>query len=209
MVIGNAIPQFKQPADLNSEKSVHKIVTVGRLVYSHKRPHLLIDAFAKVAKDFPQWNLEFWGASDGKAYYEELKLKIKKHGLQDRIFLRGTTQNVPDVLRQCDIFAMPSAYEGFSLSLGEAMSMGLPVIAYKSCRSIAAIVTDNVHGFLCEDGIEDFAAKLHILMGNKELRIKMGKEGRKLMRNYSPKVIWDTWETLMNRVVQQKNEKGV
>ena len=47
------------------------------------------------------------------------------------------------------------------------------------------------------------------LMGNKELRIKMGKEGRKLMRNYSPKVIWDTWETLMNRVVQQKNEKGV
>lgn len=89
------------------------------------------------------------------------------------------------------------------------MSMGLPVIAYKSCRSIAAIVTDNVHGFLCEDGIEDFAAKLHILMGNKELRIKMGKEGRKLMRNYSPKVIWDTWETLMNRVVQQKNEKGV
>lgn len=66
VVIGNAIPQYEEQADLSVEKDTYKIVFTGRLVKGHKRPHLLIEAFAGLAKDFPNWTVELWGESMGK-----------------------------------------------------------------------------------------------------------------------------------------------
>lgn len=77
VVIGNAIPQYDVQADLSAQKDTYKILFVGRLSKNHKRPHLLIEAFAGLADEFPNWNVELWGAEDGKAYYKELQLLIK------------------------------------------------------------------------------------------------------------------------------------
>lgn len=62
ITIGNAIPQFDFQADLSAEKEVYKIVFVGRLAKGHKQPHLLIEAFAKLASKYPNWQVELWGA---------------------------------------------------------------------------------------------------------------------------------------------------
>ena len=61
--------------------------------------------------------------------------------------MKGSTNDVPDVLRQGDIFAFPSAYEGFGLSLAEAMSMGLPAVGYKSCSAVNELIVDGKNGF--------------------------------------------------------------
>ena len=71
VVIGNAIPQYEEQADLTAKKDIYKIIFTGRLAKGHKRPHLLIEAFSGLAKDFPNWIVELWGAVDGKAYYKE------------------------------------------------------------------------------------------------------------------------------------------
>ena len=141
-------------ADLSAQKDTYKILFVGRLSKNHKRPHLLIEAFAGLADEFPNWNVELWGAEDGKAYYKELQLLIKKHHLENRVFLKGPTNDVPSVLQQGDIFAFPSAYEGFGLALGEAMSMGLPAVGYKSCSAVNELIKDGENGYLCDDGAE-------------------------------------------------------
>ena len=201
VVIGNAIPQYDVQADLSAKKDTYKIIFVGRLAKGHKRPHLLIEAFAKLAKNFPNWIVELWGAVDGKAYYKELQLLIRKNGLEHQVFLKGTTNQVKEVLQQGDIYAFPSAYEGFGLSLGEAMSMGLPAIGYKSCSAVNELIQDGINGYLCDDGVEDFRDKLSMLIKDTHLRIEMGKNARHSMEKYAPEKIWDNWEELLKQYV--------
>lgn len=199
VVIGNAIPQYEEQADLSIEKDTYKIVFTGRLAKGHKRPHLLIEAFAGLAKDFPNWTVELWGGVDGKAYYKELQMMISKNKLANQVFLKGTTDDVKSVLKAGDIFAFPSAYEGFGMSLAEGMSMGLPAIGYKNCSGVNELITDDVDGYLCEDGVDDFRDKLRKLMADRDLRVAMGKQARIAMKAYAPEKIWDTWENLLER----------
>jgi glycosyltransferase involved in cell wall biosynthesis len=201
VVIGNAIPQYEVQADLSAQKDTYKILFVGRLSKNHKRPHLLIEAFAGLADEFPDWNVELWGAEDGKAYYKELQLLIKRNHLENRVFLKGATNDVPSILRQGDIFAFPSAYEGFSLALGEAMSMGLPSIAYNSCESVRGMIESGYTGILCADGIIPFQTNLKRLMKTRQLRITMGNQARISMKRFSPKIIWDIWEKLVKQII--------
>lgn len=199
VVIGNAIPQYDVQADLSAKKDTYKILFVGRLSKNHKRPHLLIEAFAGLADEFPDWNVELWGAEDGKAYYKELQLLIKKHHLENRVFLKGPTNNVPSVLQQGDIFAFPSAYEGFGLALGEAMSMGLPAVGYKSCSAVNELIKDGENGYLCEDGIEPLRIALQKIMKNQQVRMQMGKFAKVSMEKYSSRAIWNEWSRLLEQ----------
>lgn len=201
IAIGNAIPQYAVQADLASVKDVYKIIFVGRLSKNHKRPHLLIEAFAGMADEFPNWNVELWGAEDGKAYYKELQLLIKKYHLEKRVFLKGSTNDVPSVLQQGAIFVIPSAYEGFSLALGEAMSMGLPTIGYKNCSAVNELIQDGENGYLCDDGVDDLAKKMAILMKNQTMRVQLGIAARESMKKYAPETIWNQWEDLLKNQV--------
>lgn len=202
-VIGNAIPQFDFSADLAAEKNIYKIIFVGRLAKNHKRPHLLIQAFIKLADKYPNWIVEIWGAKDRAAYYKELEYMIKSANLQSRILLKGSTTKVPEKLRQADILAFPSAYEGFSLALGEGMSAGLPAVGYKNCLSVNEVIIDGKTGLLCDDGYEPFATALDKLMGDKELRVKMGKAAKDEMADFAPEKIWNQWEELMEKVINK------
>lgn len=200
VVIGNAIPQYEEQADLVTEKDTYKIIFTGRLAKGHKRPHLLIEAFAGLAKDFPNWTVELWGAVDGKAYYKELQMMISKNKLENQVFLKGTTDDMKAVLQGGDVFAFPSAYEGFGMSLAEGMSMGLPAIGYKNCSGVNELITDGVDGYLCKDGVDDFRDKLRKLMADRALRVAMGEQARIAMKAYAPEKIWDTWERLLKNV---------
>ncbi len=204
VVIGNAIPRYEEQADLGKVKDRYTIVSVGRLTQNHKRPHLLIEAFARLADRYPEWQAELWGDVDQRAFYEELKFMIKSKNLQDRVFLKGTSNEISKILQQSDIFAFPSAYEGFGLALGEAMSMGLPAVGYKSCSAVNELILDGVNGFLCEDGPGDLAAKLERLMGDRELRVRMGRAARDSMEQYAPEAIWDAWEKLLETIAAEK-----
>ena len=207
-VIGNAIPQYEAQADLAAEKKIYKVIFTGRLAKGHKRPHLLMEAFAELAKDFPDWSVELWGDVDGKAYHKELQTFIRQHHLENQVFLKGVTDDVASVLREGDIFAFPSAYEGFGMSLAEGMSMGLPAIGYRNCGGVNELIHDGIDGYLCEDGVEDFREKLRTLMVDRALRIRMGEAARASMAAYAPEKIWDAWEKLLEETAQ-KPEAGV
>lgn len=199
VVIGNAIPQFDFSADLDAEKQKYKIIFVGRLSKNHKRPHLILEAFKNLADTFPNWIVEIWGAVDNKAYYMELKNFIKLHGLTDKVFLKGTTDKVTQVLKDADIFAFPSAYEGFGMALAEGMSVGLPAVGFKNCPAVNELIKDGKTGILSEDGVEDFTKALKQLMENKNLRVKMGKVAKLDIQQYAPEKIWDKWESLLDK----------
>ena len=198
VAIGNVVPQYEEEADLGCEKEQYKIVFIGRLVKNHKRPHLLIEAFAKLADDFPDWIVEIWGGGAKKSYQKNLEALIQRAGLEQRVFLKGTTHDVASVLQKGDLFVFPSAYEGFGLTLAEGMSMGLPVVGYKNCVAVNELIQDGITGFLAEDGVDGMVHSMKILMENQDLRVRMGVAARESMRQYEASVIWDEWESLLD-----------
>jgi len=199
-VIGNVVPQYAQRADLAREKETYKVVFVGRLVRNIKQPHLLIQAFIRIAADFPNWTLELWGAEDKRRYQKKLQRMVDEAGLAARIRFCGTTQDVPHVLEGADLYVMPSAREGFGMALAEALSMGLPAVGFRSCIAVRALLRDGESGLLAADGAEALAEKMAVLMRDRDLRVRMGRAARASMRVYAPEIIWGRWEDLMQEV---------
>ncbi len=198
VVIGNVVPQYTETAKLASVKEQYKIIYIGRLVKKIKRPHLLIEAFSKLADAFPHWIVEIWGDGSKKSYQWMMKAFIRRRRLSERIFFKGTTDDVASVLQTGDVFVFPSAFEGFGLTLAEAMSMGIPVVGCKSCVAANELIQDGVDGLLAEDGADGLAQCMKTLMENQELRVKMGKAARASVRKYEASVIWTAWEDLLN-----------
>lgn len=83
--------------------------------------------------------------------------------------------------------------------------MGLPSIGYRSCNAVNELIKHGENGFLCEDGIDDFAEKLEILIKSQELRIQMRAKAHEDMKAYAPNKIWDMWETLICKYTNMKS----
>ena len=203
-VIGNVVQQFEKTVDLKKTKKEHKILFIGRLSKEHKRPHLLIEAFSKVAKDYPDWIVEFWGADENKAYKTQLEFMVKQANLSDKVFFKGVTKDIESVLNTGDIYAMMSAMEGFGLSMAEAMSKGLPVIACNSWLGITDMIEEGTTGILVQDSPEEIAQGLKKLMDSVELRCVLGSAARESMQRFESSLIWNQWEILLLDTVKKE-----
>lgn len=208
--IPNTIPQYEQTAALSADKSIYKIIYAARINPEQKRQHLLLEAFSRIASDFPQWHLEFWGDDEHYAgsYTGEMKRFIQTHHLGKQVFICGKTHNMEKIYQGADIFCITSAFEGFSNALGEAMSAGLPAIGYKSCPGVREIIDDGKTGFLAADGIASLSLALRTLMEDKALRVQMGNNAHEAMKAYAAQVVGDKWERLLYSVYREhKNRK--
>lgn len=201
--IPHAVPQYEEQADLSASKERYKIVNMARLDKTTKRQHIIVEAFARIADQFPQWDVELWGQDWNKKYKKELENLIRKNHLEKRIFLKGLTKDVLTEYLKADIFAWPSAHEGFGLALMEAMSAGLPVVACKSCLASAELIPKEC-GILAEDGIGSFADGLTQLMANQDLRVRMGAAAKENAGKYAPGKIWNQWEQLITSCTEMK-----
>lgn len=205
--IPNVVKITKQ--NKNYDKINNKIITVGRITKEQKRQYLLLQAYNKIRKENKEWTIEVVGGtwSQTDENYKKMLIKYTEdNDFKEKVNFTGSIINVSEKLQEADIFAFPSAYEGFGLALTEAMAVGLPAIGYKSCPAVNELIIDGYNGFLCEDGIDDFAEKLKILMQDAELRKKMGQNARESMKQFAPKKIWDEWEDLINKVVEESKK---
>lgn len=188
-------------------KDRYRIITVGRIDGLQKQTHILVEAFALLAKQYPQWDVWIWGEVKKevkkKDYYQRLCQFIEAQGLTGRIHLAGTTTAVQDELRQADIFAFPSAFEGFPLALTEAMATGLPSVGFRSADAVNELIVDGKNGILCEDGVPAFAQGLERLMKEPALRSAMGRQAVSDMEPYYPEAVWTQWQRLIDEQIQQ------
>lgn len=199
-----SIPIYVVQYDGHCNCSAKKIINVARIDHRQKRQKILIEAFARICKDFPGWTVEFWGdVNFDKSYFEELQQTVKKYNLQERVKFCGSTKDVPGKLRQASVFAFPSSYEGFPSALAEAMAMGLPSVGFKKGIATNQIIHDGSNGILTDDGYESFAAGLRQLMGSEDLRRTYGQQAKKDMERFTEKVVWDRWEQLLSEVVYE------
>ena len=200
IAIPNAIPYFGNTSSLDSKR----IVCVGRLA-QQKRVELLIEAFAVAANEIPDWRVEYWGETDVEPTYKNKIFQLVRDlRLQDRFIFCGTTDNVEEVLDSASIFAFPSAFEGYSLALGEAMSKGVPVIGCVDCSGTNEMIENKINGLLVVPDTNAFAKALVDLAKNRSLRIELGMGAKKYIQRCSPVVVWSTWNRLILELVNKR-----
>lgn len=194
IAIPNAVNAPHVTADHLAKKDKYTITCVGRLTGRTKRQHLLIEAFARLSKDHPDWQVKLWGDTYDKPYVASLKSKIKKYGLEKQVFLCGTTKDMDAVWKETDIFAFPSHHEGFPLALSEALSCGIPAVGYRSCPAVNELIQSGKTGLLVEEGASALAEGLKKLMESPVLRERFGKNAQMAAEMYRPEIVWGEWE---------------
>ena len=202
IVIPNGIEQVDDDAIRNLNKCNKKIICVGRVDGAGKRQHLLIEAFAMIADKYPDWSVHFYGDVANKRYKKKLDNLIESYGLSDRIIFEGTTREMQKVLLEADIFAFPTEYEGLSMSLLEAMTAGLPVLAFKECRSISSMVKDDEDGVLSDTGVNAYIVCLERMITDVELRVRLGKTAHENAKKYNPINIWNIWNNYLIKLMK-------
>ncbi|MBO7332472.1 MAG: glycosyltransferase, partial [Alphaproteobacteria bacterium] len=124
----------------------------------------------------------------------------KEKGIDDRIFFHGYTQDVKSAYRNADINAFPSVSEGFALGLADGMAHGLPSIGFATTSSVNEMIRDGENGFLV-NSVDEFAEKLALLIKDKDLRIRLGKQAVQDMKPYAPENIMDAWDNLIKETI--------
>ena len=206
VAIPNVVPQFAERVDVErrEREGSPRVICVARFDKRQKRQRLLVEAFAKIAARRPDWNVFFFGDPYPNARYrDQLVSLVAQRKLENRVFILSSTPRIKDELLKSDIFALPSAYEGFNLALTEAQSLGLPTLGFADAPSVNELIVDGENGFLAAD-VDDFAQKLDALIESKELRARFGAAARKSVEPYEATRVWNRWESLLVETIEKK-----
>lgn len=196
-VIPNMLP-INSPcrSDLDSTR----VIAVGRYV-DVKGFDRLIAAWAVVAPQKRDWTLHIYGDGDMRSQLED---QIQQAGLQSSVSLEGSSKTIDEEYAKSSIFVLTSKYEGFSLAIAEAASVGLPAVSFDCPCGPKELIVDGKNGFLVENGdIEDLADKLLLLMNDEVLRKRMGEAAYEYSKRYLPNVVMQQWMSLFDSLVKR------
>jgi GalNAc-alpha-(1->4)-GalNAc-alpha-(1->3)-diNAcBac-PP-undecaprenol alpha-1,4-N-acetyl-D-galactosaminyltransferase len=201
-VIGNPIRRVDEDPTVVKENAV---LMVGRLITS-KHQDKLIEMFLNI--DMPDWKLYIVGYDHLKqTHSERLRQMVRTRHAEDRVILTGKQSNVDDYYRRSRVFAFTSSSEGFPNVIGEAMSAGLPVIAFDCIAGPSEMIVDDQNGFLIP--LFDymlFEKKLKMLMMDSELRTRMAKSGRERIKEFSLARVGEEYYTFITSSVNSITE---
>ncbi len=144
-VVYNTVPSFENP---NAKRQQQRILFLGNLTQA-KGVYDLVEVFARLHEDFPEAQLRLGGTGDTDA----LTQIIQSKGLQEHIRLLGWVAG--DLKREeidyADIFCLPSYHEQMPMSLLEAMSAKMGIVA-SAIGGIPDIIQQNQNGLLFQAG---------------------------------------------------------
>lgn len=156
----------------NNESDIFTVVVISRLD-SNKGIDWIIDAFIKLLESSNK-NAQLLIVGSGPEY-NNLKSCVDKKFSNNIKFL-GFIENVYGVLENADIFVLPSRFETFPLSIIEALSCGLPIVATKT-GGLSELVINDTNGFLVDFGdTEKLISSIKRLMIDLDLRKKFSLE---------------------------------
>lgn len=126
---------------------------VGRLAFQ-KNPLFLLDVYSSIQQKIDNAVLLMVGEGDLK---NEIEKKISLMGLEDKVILYGTSDNVCDLYQAMDLFILPSRHEGLGIVLIEAQASGLSCVVSKDVIPQEAFVTDLISSISLDNPAETWA----------------------------------------------------
>lgn len=174
-VVYNGVdPELFSPA--SSPSASQTILSVGNLIPT-KGHATLIKAFAAACADYPHLKLNIIGV--GREMENLLQL-ARQLNVGERVHFLGrrSRREVAAAMQACEIFALPSRYEGLGCVYLEAMSCAKPAIGCRG-QGIAEVIQQAENGFLVgTDNEKELALALKMLLGDKGLRERISVAAR-------------------------------
>jgi glycosyltransferase involved in cell wall biosynthesis len=201
--IPNGVPAWQlPPAALESKV----LIAAGRLV-PQKGFDLLLEAFQKVSVRHPDWQLWIFGSGAGR---DSLAAQIDRLGLTGRAHLKGTTGQLDKRLAEASVFVLSSRFEGLPMVLLEAMTAGLPAVAFDCPTGPAEVIRHGVTGLLAPAQDADaLAAGICDLIEDPAKRKAMGAAARTASERYSMAAVRAKWEQLFADLVAARRPATV
>jgi glycosyltransferase involved in cell wall biosynthesis len=139
---------------------------------------------------------------------DEIKYLLKKIGID--LYGKNTEmiggygsiprENLMSILSQYSIYINPTVHNSLPMTVLEAMSIGLPVIALNT-TDLHIAITDGIEGYLCNT-VDDIIDKYNYLLNNKSKIQGMGINAREKIKNYFS---FDRFEKSWNSIILEKN----
>jgi len=208
-----ALPNIRvipNPLPFTSEETsscrATKVVAVGRYDFQ-KNFSKLLQLWACIVPQFPEWTLEIYGNG---ALRGELEQEVKELGISSSVTLAQPTHQMKEVYLSASIYAMTSRYEGLPMVLIEAQQMGLPIVSFACPCGPRDVIHDGEDGFLIPMGEDDiFLKALTTLMASEEKRVCMGQRAREASARYEVDAVMNKWLTLFSELVPTKPTTGL
>lgn len=186
------IPEKIAPLD---EK---RLVSVGRL--SPEKGFIdLLKMFNILHKDYPDWRLDIIGDGVEK---DKLEKYIKDHDLEKVVLLHGfrDKEYIDEILQKSAIYLLTSYTESFGIVLIEAMSHGVPCIAFDSAEGARELIQSGKNGYLIKNrSYSAFLKKVEDLINKKSERRKIGRVSREGVKKYTCEVVKEQWIDLIEK----------
>jgi glycosyltransferase involved in cell wall biosynthesis len=174
-----------------------RLIAVGRLV-QQKGFDLLIEGFARLAEEHPDWTLVIYGDGPSRAALED---QIRTLPCASRIKLPGSARDLRKAYAEADLFVLPSRFEGYPNVLLEALAVGCPVIASDCPGAVAEILDYGHYGVLIKpEDVKALTAALEQMFSNEALRAKFANKAQKAVSELDTAVIGSRWIDLLSSV---------
>lgn len=195
----------KKFKNLNIEKNKNELVIgIVKTLTENYGIEYLIRAIKELEntldiENYKKIRLLIYGKGELKNKLEALTKELQ---IEDKVIFKGyiSNEDVPKALNEMDIFVVPSINESFGVAAVEAMACEIPVIA-SSVGGLKEVIVDKETGYLVsKKNCKEIADKLKKLILDKELRISLGKAGRKrVLENYN----WDSNVEYMIKIYEE------
>lgn len=198
MVIGNPLTFYPEQVSSLENKVV---MAAGRHVYQ-KGFELLLEAWAHIHHQFPDWKLKIYGKPESGVDLFDYRAKLK---LESSVELIPPVQDIDQKYLEASVYALSSRFEGFGMVLTEAMACGVPCVSFDCPCGPSDIISHEQDGLLVSNGdIKALANGLALLMANQELRKQMGQMARQSVLRYSKNATMQIWSRLFTQLSSKK-----
>lgn len=188
-------PRISPGALRQSERRV--LLAVGRL-QAQKGFDWLVEAFSKLADKHFDWDLVILGEGPLRATLDK---QVLESGLGRRIFLPGLAGNVGEWYENADLFVMSSRFEGFPMTLVEAMAHGLAAVSFDCDTGPRDIIRHELDGLLVSPGnVTELTAALDCLASDTLMRQRFAERAVEVRERFSMERIAGMWEELFEDI---------
>lgn len=149
------------------------------------------DLFLAIARQMPEYAFVWVGN------------KQPMENLPSNVFCLGETHSAHYCLRYADLFLLPSNYEGLPMSLLEALSFGVPVVA-SAVGGITEILNGQ-NGYAVENNVDDFTEKIKIVLSDKDTQKTMSEYARQsYLANFTVEKMVNGYKSIFQEIDSKK-----
>jgi len=163
----------------------------------HKGIFYLRESFEALAKRVPGLRLTVAGCRADTNTVRDCFSQAAQRALDVIPFV--STQQMPSLYLQHDIFVLPSLMEGLPIVLLEAMATGRPIVTTESC-GMMDFIEDGYNGLLVKPGdTQGLIAGILRMIESRELRTQLGRAARETAKRYTWERVAAQWERVFER----------